>query len=91
MATSTIDIEVCLKWSRNLKDNIFPALSWLAEVQWINDRLCPECNGIDPLAAPDECMGPDEAGHESGCRLAAMMRIFGVIPDMIAAGQETET
>lgn len=85
MATKvgTLEVEVCLKWSPSLKDNLVPALSWLADVQWVNDRSCPECNGIDPLVAPDECMKPDEAGHETGCRLAAMMRIFGVIPDMI--------
>ncbi len=78
----TLELEVCLKWSACLQDNLFPALTWRAEVQWVNDRACPDCNGIDPLAAPDECIGPDEVGHETGCRLAAMMRIFGVIPDM---------
>lgn len=88
MAIDTVEVEVYLKWSPALKENIFPALSWLAEQQWSDVGFCPECSGVSAVTIEEECMHDLAAGHESGCRLAAMMRIFGVVPDMIDESEE---
>jgi len=91
MATvDTLEVEVCLKWSACLKDNLVPALSWLAETEWSQCGYCPECRGVSPanVRKYDVTLANYGPGHLSDCRLAAMMRIFGVAPVMFDEGEE---
>ncbi len=86
-SVDVIDGEIRLDpTSRDVIGNLTAALSWLAETEWSQLGYCPDCHGVSPsnIERYDEALANYGPGHLSDCRLVAMMRCFGVVPDMIS-------